>query len=58
MSRKIVEFVDSGSIPMIALYNEHGISDEDVRDYLLNRYPFYNKNIVIMTKEQYDTLQT
>ena len=58
----VIEFtqtVANVDMPMVAMFNECYISEEDVREHITKYGPNngYNTHVVYMTKEQYENLK-
>ena len=52
----LIEF-DYHGVTTVAIFNIISISEEDVREFILNQYPMgYDPRIVFMSRFQWDTI--
>lgn len=52
----LLEFDDYG-VTTVAIFNTTSISEEDVREFILNQYPIgYDPRIIFTSRSQWDTV--
>ena len=52
----LIEF-DYHGVPTVAIFNVTSISEEDVREFIVNQYPIgYDPRIIFISRSQWDTI--